>query len=434
MNMRYELILLITFFLAFFNFKGAALAHAGQGDSPSHLGKEQLPEPFSKASEQADVAQQNRFDGALHQCYYRDQPVLPKSKRVIGPLSRLHRLCNSEAFMRDIVPKNERRPHRGRRLRHASEDREAQDERVESAASELIDSDYSEARDGLYTVLTKTKGKPACNYATADSAVPQTACPTFPIADLSSMSLGPADIVSILYDGMRNRRLADLSNNNPDRTLSYAGRYFLKSRGFERFLAGWKRNDGNARYHVSQDDVKRIRDKVIIGTPFYELSTTDKQLFGKLAFVRNMLEIYGTIRTVMKPLGLASNQRRTAKEFLQAMYGYVMAVHKSDGKLALESSVTMSFISADLFNFAYAGCYPLNVTSVSNHGDDGIKRFLDKRRHLYVEGMIILFKAWCESAKNYIDPAVLSTVTDTFYSFIKPSENYDDGCQQRVRN
>ncbi|KAI4292733.1 hypothetical protein PAPHI01_2007 [Pancytospora philotis] len=437
MNIRYELIMLITLFLALFNLNSAAVARAGQGDGPSYLtqlSEERLSELFPEAPEQAEPPVQNRFDNALYQCHYQDQPVLPKSKRVIAPQSRLHRLCNGEAFTRDIMPKKSRRFIRGRHTFQDAKDREMEDERTEAAVSEYIESDYSETRDGLYTVLTKSKHKPVRTYGQKDSTHEEIAYSKDSADGIMRMFMGDFEInsFSIMYDKMRTYRPTNPYRNDPDRMLSYFGHYYLKSKGFQRFLASWKKSSGNARYYISLDDVNRIRNEVDAATPFHMLSASNKQLFAKLAFVRNVLEIYGTMRFIMKPLGLVSDERRTAEEFLQAMYVYVMAVHKSNGKLALEPSVALNLIRAELFNFAYAECYPLNVLGIPRDEEERLKTHSEEDKRAHIADMIILFKAWCESAKRYIDPAVLSDVADKFYSFIKRSDNYDDGCQQRA--
>ncbi|KAI4292735.1 hypothetical protein PAPHI01_2009 [Pancytospora philotis] len=437
MDIVRELIALLTLCLALFNLNGIAVAQAGQGDSLSFLTRntrEQPPVLSPKALEQAEAAEQEMFDEALYTCYYRDQPVLPKSKRAKEHQSIMHKLCSGRAFKHDIIPKKERSPLRGERPHHADEEREARDKKTEAAPFKIISLDYSEARDGLYTILTKFKGKPACTYAEADSAAAETPCPTFSSAELVSMTTDFADIISVAYDKMQNYMPANPHSVEPDRMLSYFGHYYLKSKGFERFLEGWEKNSKNARYYIWQGDVDRIRDEIDAIRPFHELSDYNKQLFAKLFFVRNMLEVYSTIRLVMRPLGLVADEHRTAEDFLQAMYEYLVAVHKSDGELAVEYAVTSGLLRAELFNFGYADCYPPNITGMSAQDEAELKLYLDGERYSYIEGMVILFQAWSKSARAHLDPAVLSDVTNRFYSFIKPSDDYNDGCKELARD
>ncbi|KAI4293253.1 hypothetical protein PAPHI01_2527, partial [Pancytospora philotis] len=259
-----------------------------------------------------------------------------------GPQSRLRGLCNREAFVRDIFPKRARKQHGGKHLLQGAEDREALGELVEIPASE-----YSEARDGLYTVLTETKVNPVREHVDASSAVAETAYSTFNSSEPVNMTLGNTFTLALKYNKLRNSKPASPDCADPDEMLSYFGHYYLNSKGFKRFLEWWERSTSNSRYYISQDDVDRIREEVCMGTRFQELSIHSKQLFGRLFFVRNALEIYGTIRFVMRPLGLASNVYRTAEDFLQALYRYLMAVHESNGRLGFESPVTSSLVAAE---------------------------------------------------------------------------------------
>ncbi|KAI4292727.1 hypothetical protein PAPHI01_2001 [Pancytospora philotis] len=416
MQADYLVVMLVTLFLAFLSHGSSAIVPAEQREAASFLTRRirELP---------VEAEEQNSFDNFLFQCYYRNQPMRSESEMPSGPRSKLHGVCDRDALTRDITPTRGRRHHHyGRHTRHADR------ERSEAAAPENFESNYDEIRDGLYSVLTEARYAPSRTYAKPDSAVAEPARPTFSAAALEGLVRRGNGLISNIYGKLVDREPADFNDEGPARKVTRFGRFYLSSERFEYFLSTWEKNDDNARFHISQADVDRIRDEVVNGRPFSRLSSFNKQLFGKLLFVRNTLETYAMMREVMKPLGLESSGHRTAKEFLQAMYGYLMAVHKSNGKLAVVYSVGLHVFSSELLSFAYAGCHSSKITTVVDGREIALEEHIEGKTQLYIESMIILFKAWLKSTRTYIDPAVLSEVTDKFYSYVRPSNIRDEGC------
>ncbi|KAI4292731.1 hypothetical protein PAPHI01_2005 [Pancytospora philotis] len=432
MKIDYLLAVFLALFVAFFSAVSPAIIPTEEGESASfltHRCEELTTTAIPEAQEQAKAAKEDRFGKFLYQCYYRGQPVRPKSGRTNGARSSLYGVCDKEALTRDIIPKRGRRHHHyGRRSRHADK------EGLEATTPENNESNYDEIRDGIYSVLTKARYAPPRTYAKADSASAEAMHPTFSAAELASVVHGDNDLVSLMYDRLVEHEPMDFAAIQPILNTTYFGRFYLKSRSFEHFLSTWKKTDDNARYHITQADVDEVRKEVRNGMRFRWISNAQKQLFGKLLFVRNTLEAYAMIREVMEPLGLETREHRTAEDFLQAVYGYLMAVHKSDGSLVVESSVGLSVFASQLLSLAYARCGPSKLYSVVDGKEVALDDFLDKEAHLYVEGMIVLFKAWFKADKDYLDPAVLAEVTDDVYSYVKPSGDYEDGCQELARD
>ncbi|KAI4291373.1 hypothetical protein PAPHI01_0647 [Pancytospora philotis] len=432
MNVYCGLFLVLTLLLALFSLSGSAISMAGRDQGQPSLPRlthEQFDELFfeSLAQIEEENKMDKKIDRMLFQCFYAGQPVVPESERAKGSLPILHKVCDECAFVGNIT-QQPRRFRRGRYLFQAGKDREEQDERGEVVELENSESGESVSDDTLHSVFLNAKYGPRRAYAKADPTALNTTQQTD--ADAEGPRHALHGLVSVMYDKLRNRRPADPNSKAPKRMLSPIGFYYLKSKPFDAFLAAWKKSRSNSMYYISREDVNRILDEVDYGTPFSELSDYDKRLFTKLVFVRNTLETYGTIRAVMEPLGLRSNEHRTAEEFLQAMYGYLLAVHESDGKLTVPYPVAMNILTIGLFNLAYADCCPHKISSIRGGKEVVLEYFMADKMHLFIEGVIILFKAWCRSSKTNIDPAVVSAVTDGFYSFVNHSENYDDGCQE----
>ncbi|KAI4292732.1 hypothetical protein PAPHI01_2006 [Pancytospora philotis] len=325
-------------------------------------------------------------------------------------------------------------PHSGSRLRYAVEDREEKHStKTDATTPETFQSNYNEEHDSLYTVLKEVRYAPARTYGRADSAATKHVRPTFSTPDLEKIAWGDGDFISVLYRQLWNVIFTDDSYEDEMWNLTRFGRFYFINTNFEGFLARWEKNRSNSRYHFTLDEAIGLRHKVEGGTSFHRLSAHEKQLFAKLVFVRNTLEAYSMLRDVVEPLGLTPSEPRTDEDFLQAVYGYLTAVHKSNGKLAVGSSVRLAVLASELLSLAYAECH-----SFARRSDRVIDKVfapedhMDEIVHLYIEGMIVIFKAWFGSTKTYIDPAVLSNVTDEFYSFIRPIGNYYNGCQQRV--
>ncbi|KAI4292728.1 hypothetical protein PAPHI01_2002 [Pancytospora philotis] len=434
MNFCRELLALFIFCLMLFNMGSSAVIPAERDESTSFLTRhrrEQAWERVVEDLEMADADLEDRFDKFLFQCYYRDQPVRPKSERsgVLRP--RLHGACEEDAFAHDIIPKQGRQHHHhGRQPRHA--DREARDEEVETTTPEGFEPTHDEVRDGLYTLFKNVKYASSRAYPKSFPADTELALPTFSADELEERVKMKVGIIPAIYGELVER--VDLYNTKSVWAVSPFGRFYLKSNSFRNFLLRWERNDDNARYYISRDDMARIQDEAETGTSFHELSSASQQRFAKLVFVRNTLETYVMMRDVMEPLGLVSSERRTAEDFLQAMYGYLTAVHRSNGTLAVEYAVGVNVFASEILSFAYAGCHTFDVVTTYNGTEVALDDYIDRYTHRYVESMIVLFNAWIKSVKNYLDPAVLSNEVDEFYSFVKRNENYDDGCQGRARN
>ncbi|KAI4292730.1 hypothetical protein PAPHI01_2004 [Pancytospora philotis] len=429
MKIDHVLVVFLMLFLAFLGVGKSAIIPAKEGERASSLAGsgEQPAEPILELA-LTETEIEDKFDKYLYQCYYRDQPVRSKRERAKGSRPRLYGVCDKDAITRDIIPKKGRRHHHyGGRPRHS-------DKEAGTPAPADVESNYDETRDGIYSVLTKVRYAPSRKYTKAGSAFAELVHPTFSATELERVIRDEADLISVLHHKLVEHELVYYSDEDPIQDLTIFGHFYLKSKSFKHFLSTWEKNDGNARYHITQADVDRIRDEVQGGMRFRWLSSTDKELFGKLVFVRNVLETYATIREVMEPLGLEAGDHRTAEDFLQAMHGYLMAVHESNGKLAVATSVRLSVFASQLLSFAYAGCQPSKVTTTVDGKEVALDDIVDEKAHHYIEGMIVLFKAWFKSYKDYLDPAVLSAETSALYSYDKPSDNYDNGCQELAQD
>ncbi|KAI4292726.1 hypothetical protein PAPHI01_2000 [Pancytospora philotis] len=403
MDVYYALRLLLALFLVLISLSSYAIAAA-------------KPSPLAKAEDQ-----DRKVNEMLFQCYYPGQPVVPKGERLNGSLPILHGICESDIFTRGAAQRVRR--HRvGRLPRSISQDRE---EENEEAAADVSESSESERPDALYSALVNARYSPPSAARKAQITFNESGQPVLTYTDPENSDSEQENNLSILYDEMWNKEPADA-----DRVATPVGHYYLRSKRFVHYLATWEKNSANAKYHISQDDVDRIRDELDAGTPFHRLSEYNKQLFAKLVFVRNALETYGMIRVVMKPLGLRVDGHRTADEFLRAMYGYLMAVQRSHGRFVVAFPVAASILTGELFSLAYADCRPDSAFVEKNGEENAEKYFKADRAHLYIRHIIIMFRAWRESTNAAIEPDVLLRITGDINNYVNHSENYDDGCQQ----
>ncbi|KAI4292725.1 hypothetical protein PAPHI01_1999 [Pancytospora philotis] len=433
MDIYSMLSLLLMLFLPLLSLNGSPIAEAqpiSGASSRANRDSDKLDRLLAKVAELAMAEDRERkIDGMLFWCYYPGQPVVPKSERVNGSRPILHGLCESDIFIRDAAERT-RRHHRGRRLRSADQDREEHNEKAASNPSEAND---SEGDNRLYSVLNKAQFTLPSAYKDADPTTAAAVQPTFAAADPddSGSEQEEENNISVMYDEMWNPAPFIQKYDESDGMVTPFGRYFLKSRRFAHFLATWEKNDENANFYISQADVARILDEVEVGAPFSSLSRSNKRRFTKLAFVRNTLEMYGLMRVAMRPLGLEFGRHRTAAEFLQAMYGYLMAVHGSNGRLEVALPVTVSILSGELFSLAYAGCSQDKIFYSKNGKEVALEHHLANKARQYIEHVIILFNAWTKSfGSDAIDHAVLLREARRIYNYVNSARSYDDGCQQ----
>ncbi|KAI4292729.1 hypothetical protein PAPHI01_2003 [Pancytospora philotis] len=434
MKIDYAVVVMVTLLLAFFGMGNPAVIPVGEGKGRSFLTRRrrELPQEPSLKLQLTEAAEEDKFDKFLYQCYYSDQPVRSERRRASGPRPRLNGVCDEEALTRDIIP-------RVRRAHHTDADPEAQTENVEATAFEAIESNYDENLDGRRSNSTNPSNSPPSTFAKADSAVTEPTQHALSAPAFESLARGRHGLISSMYGEMVEREPIEFDNAQLDNAqlmwgLTRFGRFYLKSRSFERFLSGWKRNDSNAAYHITQDDVNNVREEVENGMRFIWLSNSKRQQFIKLVFVRNTLETYAMMREIAEPLGLEPSERRTAEDFLQAMYGYLTAVHESDGMLTTKYSVELSVFASEILSLVYAGCHSSIITTMVDGKEVALGDHIEGKTQLYIESMIILFRAWFKSSKDYIDPAVLSEMTNRFYSYVRPSGSYNDGCEEQVHD
>ncbi|KAI4293338.1 hypothetical protein PAPHI01_2612 [Pancytospora philotis] len=420
MDVIRALTLLLTVIFILFNAQGSALSKDVEDRPKSNLPATLSPLLLESLREAAFREHSRKQDlkicDMLFKCRYKDQPEASECEQNKGSPAILHGVCNPKLY------KDEKRRHGHRHERHSGIADEGRDAEVAVPLAPVDDSEIADHEHGkaLHRALSNTRPT-FSNYLSR-------------IANTTSPSSGQEFSLALIYESMAYRKVSPVDDGEPSLMVMPTGRYFFESAHFRDFLTHWQHNTGNADFHISQSDLDSIQELAKNGVAYQHLSRYNKRRVAKLIFVRNGLETYGLMKAARSALGFEFDERKTADNFLRAVYAYLMAVDGSEGRLKVAAPVSTWILTAEMFSIAYARCSKrkeyVSSKDPTSPGFIEMGHHIFDKSNLYITNMIMLFQAWDESSGNAIDPVVLENVIERIEEFIKLFRgSYKDGCQ-----